>query len=113
MPRIRAILERVGFDVARAGGPMEHLSRGMQQKDVHGLTNEIQADHNASILLFTHDIDEAEELCDQIGIIVDGKLLAMDRPAAPKAQFRTETEIPTLEQVFTAATGSTLAETSA
>src|SRR5918994_4169806 len=31
-PRIKAILERTGFDAKRAGEPMEHLSRGMQQK---------------------------------------------------------------------------------
>jgi len=141
-PRILAILERVGFDVARAREPMEHVSRGMQQKialaralltspmlmlldepttgldprsrkDVQGLINEIRADHNASILLCTHDMDEAEELCDRIGIIVNGKIIAMAEPAALKAQFRTETEIPTLEQAFMAATGSTLAEASA
>ena len=58
-------------------------------------------------------MDEAEELCDRIGIIVNGKIIAMAEPAALKAQFRTETEIPTLEQAFMAATGSTLAEASA
>src|SRR3954471_20667462 len=31
-PRIDAILERTGFDPKRANEPMEHLSRGMQQK---------------------------------------------------------------------------------
>ncbi len=141
-PRIAAILERVGFDFARAGEPMEHLSRGMQQKialaralltspmlmlldepttgldprskkDVQGLINEIRAEHNASILLCTHDMDEAEEICDRIGIIVSGKIIALAEPAALKAQFRSETDIPTLEAVFMAATGSTLAEASA
>src|SRR5680860_651872 len=31
-PRIREILEGIGFDYKRVNEPMEHLSRGMQQK---------------------------------------------------------------------------------
>jgi ABC-2 type transport system ATP-binding protein len=35
-----------------------------------------------TILLTTHDMDEAAELCDRVGIIDHGKLLALDTPAA-------------------------------
>lgn len=133
-PRIDAILERTGFDRKRAGEPMEHLSRGMQQKialaralltspmlmlldepttgldprskkDVQNLINEIRGEHNASILICTHDMDEAEALCDRIGIIVDGKIVAIDEPTRLKEQFRENGVLPSLEDVFMAATG--------
>jgi ABC-2 type transport system ATP-binding protein len=35
-----------------------------------------------TILLTTHDMDEAAELCDRVGIIDHGTLLALDTPAA-------------------------------
>ena len=141
-PRIDAILERVGFDAARVNEPMEHLSRGMQQKialaralltspmlmlldepttgldprskkDVQALVSEIRADHNASILLCTHDMDEAEELCDRIGIIVNGKIVAMSTANGLKHQFRQDLELPSLEEVFMTVTGTSLAEAAA
>ena len=33
-------------------------------------------------MLTTHDMDEAEQLCDRVAIIDHGRLLAMDTPAA-------------------------------
>ena len=133
-PRINTILERTGFDAKRASEPMEHLSRGMQQKialaralltspmlmlldepttgldprsrkDVQNLINEIRGEHNASILICTHDMDEAEALCDRIGIIVDGKIVAIDEPTALKRHFQVNGELPTLEDVFMAVSG--------
>jgi ABC-2 type transport system ATP-binding protein len=138
-PRIKGILEATGFDPKRANEPMEHLSRGMQQKialaralltspmlmlldepttgldprskkDVQDLINSIRGEHNASILICTHDMDEAEALCDRIGIIVDGKIVALDEPTALKRSYQQNGELPTLEQVFMAATGKTLEE---
>jgi ABC-2 type transport system ATP-binding protein len=142
--RLGEILEGIGFDMKRAAEPMEHLSRGMQQKialaralltspmlmlldepttgldprskkDVQELVSQIRADHNASILLCTHDMDEAEELCDRIGIIVAGKIVAMGTADELKRQYQEpgDLETPTLEQVFMAATGTTLAEAAA
>jgi len=133
-PRIKEILERTGFDTKRAGEPMEHLSRGMQQKialaralltspmlmlldepttgldprskkDVQDLINDIRAEHNASILICTHDMDEAEAICDRIGIIVNGKIVAIDEPARLKERYRSNGVLPSLEDVFMAATG--------
>ena len=133
-PRIKTILEQTGFDFKRAGEPMENLSRGMQQKialaralltspmlmlldepttgldprskkDVQELINEIRSEHNASILICTHDMDEAEALCDRIGIIVDGKIVAIDEPTKLKERYRTNGVLPSLEDVFMAATG--------
>jgi ABC-2 type transport system ATP-binding protein len=138
-PRIDAILERTGFDPKRANEPMEHLSRGMQQKialaralltspmlmlldepttgldprskrDVQGLINEIRSEHNASILICTHDMSEAEVLCDRIGIIVNGVIVAIDKPDQLRARYAVNGEAPSLEDVFMAATGKAFDE---
>jgi len=138
-PMIREILEGIGFDFKRVNEPMEHLSRGMQQKialaralltspmlmlldepttgldprskkDVQALIRAIRADHEASILLCTHDMGEAEELCDRIGILLNGELIAIDTAEGLKRQYGTGDQAPTLEEVFMAATGTSLAD---
>src|SRR6185436_15435126 len=102
--RIPEILARVGFPPDRRGEPMENLSRGMQQKvalarglltspvlllldepttgldprsklEVQDFIREVRRVHDATILLCTHDLDEAETLAERIGILDDGKLI--------------------------------------
>jgi ABC-2 type transport system ATP-binding protein len=136
-PRIKEILESIGFDYKRVNDPMEHLSRGMQQKialaralltspmlmlldepttgldprskhDVQNLINEIRRTHDSSILLCTHDMGEAEELCDRVGILLDGRLIALDTPYGLKQRYQTGPVLPTLEDVFMSATGTSL-----
>ena len=136
-PRIKEILEGIGFDYKRVNEPMEHLSRGMQQKialaralltspmlmlldepttgldprskkDVQALIRSIRANHESSILLCTHDMGEAEELCDRIGILLNGELIALDTAEGLKRQYVREGELPTLEEVFMLATGTSL-----
>jgi len=138
-PMIREILEGIGFDFKRVNEPMEHLSRGMQQKialaralltspmlmlldepttgldprskkDVQALIRSIRADHESSILLCTHDMGEAEELCDRIGILLNGELIAIDTAEGLKRQYGTDDQLPTLEEVFMVATGTTMEE---
>jgi ABC-2 type transport system ATP-binding protein len=53
---------------------------------------------------------EAEELCDRIGILLNGKLMALDTADGLKRQYQTGDQLPTLEEVFMAATGTTLEE---
>jgi ABC-2 type transport system ATP-binding protein len=136
-PRIEEILRSIGFDYKRVGEPMEHLSRGTQQKialaralltspmlmlldepttgldprskrDVQELIWKIRSSHDSSILLCTHDMSEAEELCDRIGILVDGNLIALDTPLGLKQRYQKGVELPTLEEVFMLATGVSL-----
>ncbi len=138
-PMIKEILTGIGFDYKRVNDPMEHLSRGMQQKialaralltspmlmlldepttgldprskkDVQALIRLIRADHESSILLCTHDMGEAEELCDRIGILLNGKLIASDTPEGLKRTYQTGDTVPTLEEVFMAATDTSLEE---
>ena len=133
--RIPHILERVGFPVARRSESMENLSRGMQQKvalaralltapvlllldepttgldprsklEVQDFIREIRDTHDATILLCTHDLAEAEALAHRVGIIDRGLLLRLLPPAELTASYGAES----LEQAFFAATGRVLAD---
>jgi ABC-2 type transport system ATP-binding protein len=128
--QIPAILERVGFPPDRRGEPMENLSRGMQQKvalaralltspvlllldepttgldprsklEVQNFIREMRAAHDSTILLCTHDLNEAEALAERVGILDRGRLLALETADELKERFRAET----LEDAFFAATG--------
>jgi len=142
LSKIDYIFDSIGFDRKRAGEPMEHLSRGMQQKialaralltspmlmlldepttgldprskrDVQDLINNIRAQHDVSIVLCTHDMDEAEALCDRVGIIIGGKIVELDQPQDLKRRYQRNGHIPNLEEVFMAATGSSFEEAEA
>jgi ABC-2 type transport system ATP-binding protein len=133
--RIPEILDRVGFPGNRAAAPMEDLSRGMQQKvalaralltspvlllldepttgldprakrEVQAFVGEVRREHDTTTLLCTHDMAEAETLADRVGILDDGRLLALDRAPALKRRFGADT----LEDAFLAATGHELEE---
>jgi ABC-2 type transport system ATP-binding protein len=128
--RIPEILGRVGFPQDRRTEPMENLSRGMQQKvalaralltapmlllldepttgldprskqEVQEFIREVRAEHDATVLLCTHDLAEAEALADRVGILDDGALLCLEPAEELKARFGAET----LEEAFFAATG--------
>ena len=127
---IPRILEKVGFPADRRGEAMEGLSRGMQQKvalaralltqpilllldepttgldprsklEVQDFIREIRQIHDATILLCTHDLDEAEALADRVGILDDGNLLSLEPVEDLKRRYNAET----LEEAFFAATG--------
>ena len=130
--KIPEILERVGFPSARRGEAMENLSRGMQQKvalaralltspvlllldepttgldprskqEVQAFIREIRLRHDSTILLCTHDMKEAEELADRIGLLDRGELLFLEPVDEVKERYGVET----LEEAFFAATGRT------
>jgi ABC-2 type transport system ATP-binding protein len=127
---IPTILERVGFPADRRGEPMENLSRGMQQKvalaralltspvlllldepttgldprskrEVQAFVEEIRALHDATILLCTHDMTEAEALADRVGILDRGRLLCLE----PADDLMARYGASSLEDAFLAATG--------
>jgi len=130
--KIPAILERVGFPSNRRGEAMENLSRGMQQKvalaralltspvlllldepttgldprskqEVQSFIREIRERHDSTILLCTHDMKEAEELADRVGLLDRGELLFLEPVAAVLDRYA----VGTLEEAFFAATGRT------
>jgi len=59
-----------------------------------------------TVVLTTHYMEEAEELCDRVGIIDYGKLIALGSPAQLKAKF----EAKNLEEVFIQLTGRRIRE---
>jgi ABC-2 type transport system ATP-binding protein len=132
---IPEILERVGFPAERRGEAMENLSRGMQQKvalaralltspvlllldepttgldprsklEVQEFIKEVRATHDATILLCTHDMAEAEALSDRVGLLDRGELLFLE----PVADVKRRYGVQTLEQAFFAATGRVFEE---
>jgi ABC-2 type transport system ATP-binding protein len=37
--------------------------------------------HDATVVLTTHDMDEADRLCDRIAVLEHGRVIALDTPA--------------------------------
>jgi ABC-2 type transport system ATP-binding protein len=83
------------------------------KRDVQAFIRRIRDAHDSSILLCTHDMDEAEELCDRVGIMMDGRVLALEEPEALKRRYASNGKVPTLEETFMAATGYSVEEASA
>jgi ABC-2 type transport system ATP-binding protein len=136
--RVVTILARLGIGEKRLNRPVEQMSRGMQQKvaiaralltsptillldepttgldprsklDVQAFIEEVRDTHDATIVLTTHDLAEAERLCDRIGLINDGRLVAEGTPSELKALVaRDYGKDPTLDSVFMTFTGRSL-----
>jgi ABC-2 type transport system ATP-binding protein len=134
------ILGRLGISEKRVGRPIEQMSRGMQQKvaiaralltspslllldepttgldprsklDVQSFIEEIREAHDASIVLTTHDLDEAERLCDSITVLAGGRVVVEDTPAGLIASESVRIgRAATLHDVFMTYTGRSLDE---
>jgi ABC-2 type transport system ATP-binding protein len=63
---------------------------------------------NKTVILTTHYMEEAEELCDRVGIIDRGKLIALGTPKA----LISENQVKNLEEVFIKLTGRNIREES-
>ena len=136
--RVYEILERLHVGSDRVDRPIEQMSRGMQQKvavaralltspmlllldepttgldprsklDVQEFIEELRATHDTTIVLTTHDLEEAERLCDDITIIDDGRVVAEDTPAGLIASASARLgRAATLWDVFMAYTGRSM-----
>src|SRR5207247_9848086 len=49
--------------------------------ELWSLIRDLRSDHEMTLLLTTHYLDEAERLCDRIAIMHLGRIVAMDSPA--------------------------------
>jgi ABC-2 type transport system ATP-binding protein len=79
--------------------------------DVQTFIEELRETHDATIVLTTHDLAEAERLCGRITILNDGRVVAEDSPAGLRAMVARQTGRPaTLEDVFMTYTGRSLDE---
>lgn len=140
--RASRILERLGLASHKLDEPIEDMSRGMQQKvaiarallsvppvllldepttgldpvsrrQVREFIREIQQDQGTSILLTTHDMEEAAALCDRIAIMAKGQLVATGRQhELQQTVIRPgeKTENISLEEIFFRLTGESYEE---
>ena len=136
--KIFEILGRLGLEKATITNPMEEMSRGMQQKvaiarallskpklllldepttgldprskrEVQAVVREMREKDNTTILLTTHDMVEAEGLCDRIAIMSSGRVIALDTPEGLKKLIPwKDGQEPSLEDVFIELTGKPL-----
>jgi len=138
--KIKSILARLGIKPSRFGAPLEDMSRGMQQKvaiarafltapvvllldepttgldprsklDVQNFVKELREEHDATILITTHDMEEAEALCDRVAIIDQGRIMALGETEELKRQVTAlmGREAPaTMNEVFMHYTASQL-----
>ena len=78
------------------------------KREVRTFVEELRDTHDATILITTHDMEEADALCDRIAILHNGKDVAMDTPNALKNTIPQNGHAPTLEDVFMSMTGEVL-----
>jgi ABC-2 type transport system ATP-binding protein len=71
---------------------------------VQEFIREVRAEHDATVLLCTHDLAEAEMLADRVGILDRGELLCLE----PVPELLARYEVATLEEAFFAATGRSI-----
>jgi ABC-2 type transport system ATP-binding protein len=138
--KISLILSRLGIEKRSMSQPVEEMSRGMQQKvaiaralltspdillldepttgldprskrEVQAVVNELRDQKGTTILLTTHDMNEAEQLCDRIAIMDSGSVVALDTPENLRAMVPARNgQKPTMEDVFLELTGKKLVE---
>jgi ABC-2 type transport system ATP-binding protein len=138
--RTLEILDRLGLQRDAIQRPVEEMSRGMQQKvaiaralltqpavllldepttgldprskrEVQTLVRELRDADGTTILLTTHDMIEADTLCDRIAIMDSGKIVALDTPDRLRMHVPPKNDHnPTLEDVFLELTGKKLVE---
>lgn len=138
--RAVAILQQLGLREKRLYEPLEQMSRGMQQKvaiarglltapvlllldepttgldprskhDVQRFVLQMREEHDTTVFLTTHDMDEADRLCDRIAVIDSGRIVALDTPHGLKAAIGAvngKNGSTTMEDVFMALTGKSL-----
>ena len=81
--------------------PLRPNAARAARREVHALVGEARDERGATVLLATHDLGEAEALCDRLAVIYDGRVAAVDTPAGLKARAG-----GTLEEAFLALTSS-------
>ncbi|MCE5323138.1 ABC transporter ATP-binding protein [bacterium] len=135
--RIKDMLSRLEMNGEKLETPMLHLSRGMQQKvaitrafitlpnlllldepttgldpkskrEVQRFVHELKDSDGSTVLLTTHDMEEAEVLCDRIAVLNSGKIVAIGTPDELKEQYGGQSG--TLESVFFTLAGKSIEE---
>jgi ABC-2 type transport system ATP-binding protein len=132
--RVVEILDRLGLPLDTIDQPMKQLSRGQQQKvaiarsfltvpslllmdepttgldprskkEVQSLLQMLREERAVTVLLCTHDMDEAAALCDRILMMDEGRVVADGSPDELRRLHTKEGQPGTLEDVFMNLTG--------
>lgn len=133
--RVVETLVRLGLPADVIDQPMKQLSRGQQQKvaiarsfltapslllmdepttgldprskkEVQGVLEQLRAEREITVLLCTHDMEEAAALCERVLMMDRGLVVADGTPA----ELRARHDASSLEDVFMQLTGKTLGE---
>jgi ABC-2 type transport system ATP-binding protein len=134
--RVMDILNKLGLPLDTVDQPMKQLSRGQQQKvaiarsfltapslllmdepttgldprsrkEVLALLRLLRTEREVTVLLCTHDMAEAAELCDRVLMMDGGRVLADGSPAELCRLHANGRPDATLEDVFMHMTGKT------
>ena len=135
--KVVEILDRLGLPLDTLDQPMKELSRGQQQKvaiarsfltapslllmdepttgldprskkEVQSLLQVLRAEREVTVLLCTHDMDEAAELCDRVLMLDVGRVLADGSPEDLCRRYSVDRSVATLEDVFMRLSGKSL-----
>jgi ABC-2 type transport system ATP-binding protein len=133
--RALAAMKRLGLPDHAVDRPMKQLSRGQQQKvaiarslltspwlllmdepttgldprskrEVQTVVREIHAGAETTVLICTHDLAEAEALCDRVIVMDSGRIVADAKPITLRAEHGNVS----LEDVFLKLTGKSFEE---
>ncbi len=132
--KVVEILDKLGLPLDTLDQPMKQLSRGQQQKvaiarsfltapslllmdepttgldprskkEVQSLLQMLRAEREVTVLLCTHDMDEAAALCDRVLMMDAGRVLADGSPDALCRRYAIDGKPATLEDVFMTLSG--------
>lgn len=135
--KVVEILDRLGLPLDTLDQPMKQLSRGQQQKvaiarsfltapslllmdepttgldprskkEVQALLRMLRAEREVTVLLCTHDMEEAAELCDRVLMMDAGRVLADGTPEELGRLHSIDGNPASLEDVFMLLSGKRL-----
>src|SRR5947209_20374503 len=135
--RVVDVLQRLGLPIDVIDHAMKQLSRGQQQKvaiarsfltapslllmdepttgldprskkEVQSLLQMLRGEREVTVLLCTHDMDEAAELCDRVLMMDAGRVLADGTPEGLCRRYAVDGGTTTLEDVFMRLSGKSL-----
>ena len=136
--QVTELLDRLGLPMDTVDQPMKALSRGQQQKvaiarsfltapslllmdepttgldprskkEVQALLRMLRAENEVTVLLCTHDMDEAAALCDRVLMMDEGRVLADGTPEELGRKYGSGDGPASLEDVFMRLSGKEFA----
>jgi len=136
--RVESLLQRLGLSLDSLDRPMRQLSRGQQQKvaiarsfltapslllmdepttgldprskrEVQALMRTLRDERAATVLLSTHDLREAEVLCEHVIMLEHGRILAQGSPSQLRRRHTGAGTEATLEDVYLQLSGKSYA----